>query len=229
MITDLENAIRSLAAQYASDIEERITARMNEMEQDDTSHYLIYLALGISEDEGKRIDIYQNKGRFLYKYAGAFLERAAFLCFQTRFPQAVKSYVPNTLGQRPKQFEIDCLIDNDAIEIKWRDATTDGDHITMQPQMVTILQRNTLVFVLFINMATNLFVLCSTIRTVNKHQKYKQHSKHYIMVSVVNITLEKKRGSTFTKHRVLICKQFSQLLLRVPNTRRLYDFSTQRN
>lgn len=142
MITDLENAIRSLAAQYASDIEERITARMNEMEQDDTSHYLIYLALGISEDEGKRIDIYQNKGRFLYKYAGAFLERAAFLCFQTRFPQAVKSYVPNTLGQRPKQFEIDCLIDNDAIEIKWRDATTDGDHITKEHTRIRAIHQH---------------------------------------------------------------------------------------
>ena len=29
-------------------------------------------------------------------------------------------------------FEIDCLIGSDAIEIKWRDATTDGDHITKE-------------------------------------------------------------------------------------------------
>ena len=27
---------------------------------------------------------------------------------------------------------VDCLIDTDAIEIKWRDATTDGDHITKE-------------------------------------------------------------------------------------------------
>ena len=34
------------------------------------------------------------------------------------------------MGTRPKTFEIDCLVqDRDAIEIKWRDATTDGDHI----------------------------------------------------------------------------------------------------
>ncbi len=38
----------------------------------------------------------------------------------------------NTSGRRPKQFEIDCLIDQNAIEIKWRDATTDGDHITKE-------------------------------------------------------------------------------------------------
>jgi hypothetical protein len=29
-------------------------------------------------------------------------------------------------------FEIDCLIGEDAIEIKWRDATTDGDRITKE-------------------------------------------------------------------------------------------------
>ena len=40
--------------------------------------------------------------------------------------------IPNTLGQRPKTFEIDCLVENEAIEIKWRDATTDGDHITKE-------------------------------------------------------------------------------------------------
>jgi len=33
---------------------------------------------------------------------------------------------------RPKTFEIDCVVNSDAIEIKWRDATTDGDHITKE-------------------------------------------------------------------------------------------------
>ncbi len=37
------------------------------------------------------------------------------------------------VDQRPKTFEIDCLVEErDAIEIKWRDATTDGDHITKE-------------------------------------------------------------------------------------------------
>ena len=40
--------------------------------------------------------------------------------------------IPNTRGQRPKTFQIDYLVDTDAIEIKWRDATTDGDHITKE-------------------------------------------------------------------------------------------------
>jgi hypothetical protein len=40
--------------------------------------------------------------------------------------------IPNTQGQRPKTFEIDCLVASDAIEIKWKDSTTDGDHITKE-------------------------------------------------------------------------------------------------
>jgi hypothetical protein len=103
------------------------------MSADDTSHYLIYRVLGVSFKEGELIDIYQNKGRFLYKYAGWFLEAAARLCFLERFPASGSVRIPNTIGSRPKTFEIDCLIETrDAIEIKWRDATTDGDHITKE-------------------------------------------------------------------------------------------------
>lgn len=52
-----------------------------------------------------------------------------------------KAKVKNTLGARPKTFEIDCLVDNDAIEIKWRDATTDGDHITKEHTRVKVIQQ----------------------------------------------------------------------------------------
>jgi len=66
------------------------------------------------------------------KYAGSFLEEAAKLCFLNRFPDSGSARVPNTQGRRPKTFEIDCLVASHAIEIKWRDATTDGDHIAKE-------------------------------------------------------------------------------------------------
>jgi hypothetical protein len=128
----IKQTIRQLAEKYAQELKSKMDSRVGEMESDDKSHYLIYFVLGVTEKEGELIDIYQNKGRFLYKYAGAFLEEATFICFKEKYPQASKVQVENTLGKRPKQFEIDCLIDNDAIEIKWRDATTDGDHITKE-------------------------------------------------------------------------------------------------
>jgi hypothetical protein len=124
--------IRALATKYANDLKENIDARVQEMKEDDTSHYLIYRVLGVTDEEGELIDVYQNKGRFLYKYAGSFLEEAAKLCFKERFPESQSKRIPNTEGQRPKTFEIDCVMGQDAIEIKWKDATTDGDHITKE-------------------------------------------------------------------------------------------------
>ncbi|MCC6444812.1 MAG: ApaLI family restriction endonuclease [Armatimonadetes bacterium] len=126
----VEQDIRDLATRYAKGLQKSIAARVADMESDDNSHYLIYRVLGVSDEEGKLIDLYQNKGRFLYQYAGAFLERAAKLCFIERFPEAASFRIPNPFGQRPQTFVIDLLIENrDALEIKWRDATTDGDHI----------------------------------------------------------------------------------------------------
>ena len=66
----IRDDIKSLADRYAGELKLRIDQRVDEMERDDRSHVLIYRVLGITEDEGKLIDVYQNKGRFLYKYAG---------------------------------------------------------------------------------------------------------------------------------------------------------------
>lgn len=128
----VQKAIEDLANSYANRLRTSIDARVEEMGEDDVSHYLIYQVLGISNEEGHKIDVYQNKGRFLYKYAGSFLEEATKMCFKERFPDSGPVRVNNTRGTRPKTFEIDCLVDNDAIEIKWKDATTDGDHITKE-------------------------------------------------------------------------------------------------
>ena len=68
----------------------------------------------------------------LYRYAGSFLESAAKLCFKAAFPKSGALRIDNSQGRRPKTFEIDCLVGADALEIKWRDATTDGDHITKE-------------------------------------------------------------------------------------------------
>ena len=132
--------IKQLADKYASELKKQVDNRMVEMKDDDKSHYLIYRVLGVSSIEGDNVDIYQNKGRFLYKYAGSFLEEAAIMCIQFKHPNANKYHVLNTLGSKPKQFEIDCLVDKLAIEIKWRDATTDGDHITKEHTRVKCIK-----------------------------------------------------------------------------------------
>jgi hypothetical protein len=137
----IEADIRKLADTYADTLKKQIGLRVNEMESDDTSHFLLYRVLGVSDDEGKLIDVYQNKGRFLYKYAGSFLESAAKLCFLETYKDSSSVRIPNTIGQKPKTFEIDCLVDQkDALEIKWRDATTDGDHITKEHTRIKAIE-----------------------------------------------------------------------------------------
>jgi ApaLI-like restriction endonuclease len=134
----IKEQIIALAKLYAKNLKSAVETRVQEMEDDDTSHYLIYRVLDISNTEGKQIDVYQNKGRFLYKYAGSFLETATKLCFREAFPDSVSARIPNTQGSRPKTFEIDCLVNSEAIEIKWKDATTDGDHITKEHTRIKV-------------------------------------------------------------------------------------------
>lgn len=136
----LKKRIGSLADEYAGNLNLKIVARKEEMKADDNSHYLIYRVLGISFDEGSLIDEYQNTGRFLYKYAGSFLEEAATMCLFFANSSGQKTLVENTVGTRPKTFEIDFLNGNDAVELKWRDATTDGDHITKEHTRVQAIK-----------------------------------------------------------------------------------------
>lgn len=139
MITIIEQQLRELATKYAVNLAQKIENRVEEMRHDDSSHFLVYRVLGVSTEEGHLIDIYQNKGRFLYNAAGRFLEEATKLCFSAKYPESGRVRIPNTDGRRPKSFEIDCLVGSDAIEIKWRDATTDGDHITKEHTRIKVV------------------------------------------------------------------------------------------
>ncbi len=55
-----------------------------------------------------------------------------------------KVLVENTQGKKPRTFEIDFLNGNDAVVLKWRNATTDGDHITKEHTRVKAIQGDVL-------------------------------------------------------------------------------------
>lgn len=134
--------IKKLADKYMNDLSEKTMKRMLEMKLDNTQHYLIYNILGVPTNEGYLIDLYQNKGRFLYRYAGSFLEEATLICFKLAYPEARKYKIKNILlNSKQKTFEIDCLINNRAHEIKWRDATTDGDHIKKEQARIQAIKQ----------------------------------------------------------------------------------------
>ena len=125
---------------YRDELQKKIEERKVEMQSDNNEHYILYNALGFTNDEGYQVDYQQNVGRFLYKYAGSLIEDLAIRCFKIAHPEAQeKVKLPNTIDRSPKTVEIDCLIGNRAIELKWKDATTDGDHIKKEQKRVKII------------------------------------------------------------------------------------------
>lgn len=64
--TDIKEVIEELANDYSRQLNERVSKRAEEMKTDNKDHYLVYRVLGISTHEGDLVDLYQNKGRFLY-------------------------------------------------------------------------------------------------------------------------------------------------------------------
>lgn len=126
---------------YREELQKKIRNRKVEMQKDNTEHYVVYNALGFTDEEGYQIDYQQNVGRFLYKYAGSMLEELAIECFKLAYPDAKRKVkLPNTIDSSPKMVEVDCLVGNKAYEIKWKDATTDGDHIKKEHKRVRIIK-----------------------------------------------------------------------------------------
>lgn len=138
---DNEDRLIRIISKYREELQKKIQDRKIEMEEDNNEHYMVYNALGFTSKEGYEIDYQQNVGRFLYKYADSLLEELAINCFKYAFPQAQeKVKLANTIDKSPKNVEIDCLVDNRAYEIKWKDATTDGDHIKKEHKRVRVIK-----------------------------------------------------------------------------------------
>lgn len=138
---DNDERLLKIILRYREELQKKIKEREYEMQQDNNDHYLIYNALGFTSEEGYQIDFQQNVGRFLYKYAGSLLEELAIKCMKEAYPDAKeKVKLPNTIDKSPKTVEIDCLVGKRAYEIKWKDVTTDGDHIKKEHKRVRIIK-----------------------------------------------------------------------------------------
>lgn len=128
----VEQQIRALAEREREALRDRIEARTAELATDSRDHHLIYRALGLSAGDSHDVELNQNIGRFLWSRAGKLIQEAVQLCFRARFPGADKHRLPYQDGTRQRFYEIDLLVGSDAYEIKWRDATTDGDHVNKE-------------------------------------------------------------------------------------------------
>jgi len=137
-----DDRLLKIILKYREELQKKIKEREVEMQKDSNDHYLVYNALGFTNEEGYQIDFQQNVGRFLYKYAGSLLEDLAINCLKYAHPDAKeKVRIPNTFDYSPKMVEIDCLVGEKAYEIKWKDATTDGDHIKKEHKRVKVIKK----------------------------------------------------------------------------------------
>lgn len=136
-----EERLLKIIKKYRKKLHKKIEERKEEMQDDNTDHYMVYNALGFTDDQGFQIDYLQNVGRFLYKYAGSMMEELVIECFKAANSNAKpKVKLDNTIDSSPKTVEIDCLVGKKAYEIKWKDATTDGDHIKKEHKRVKIIK-----------------------------------------------------------------------------------------
>ena len=60
----IDNEIRRIADEYAANLKARVDQRVEEMEADDNSHYLIYRVLGVTDEEGKLMMFIKTKVDF---------------------------------------------------------------------------------------------------------------------------------------------------------------------
>ena len=89
--------IKSMASRYAEELKRRVERRTVEMEQDDTSHYLLYRVLGVMEEEGRLIDLYQKQRAFSVQIRRFFLGGSRCCLHQTPVS-------PSHKGQNSKSF-----------------------------------------------------------------------------------------------------------------------------
>jgi hypothetical protein len=129
---DTEAQIRAIFMREATTLRAQFMKRIYDFESDPTEHIALYQALGVDEQMAKKIDLYQSLGRLLYPRLGRVMEDSARLCLGDRSSK-IKIVNPNG---RPKLFELDCVVGDRAYEIKWRDATTDGDHVSKEEARV---------------------------------------------------------------------------------------------
>lgn len=133
MTCKLHSRLDEIIRRTKTGLAQQIGRRREEMVKNNIEHLDLYQLLGFDAEEGRKIDLYQNIGRFLYKYAGTLLEGTTKVVLE-EMKGGRPLWIENTISANPRRFSIDSFVGSDrkAHEIKWRDATTDGDHVTKE-------------------------------------------------------------------------------------------------
>jgi len=100
----LVSSIGALAGTYLERFKKQTEDAVVDIDDSDSSRFLIRKVFGLTEEEGRLIEIYEKKAQFFYKYAGSFVETAALWCFRDKFPKSTSVRIRNTEGRIPRTF-----------------------------------------------------------------------------------------------------------------------------
>lgn len=137
---DVNERIANILGHHAAEVRRRFAEVRERMDTADRDYSRVYRALGLDDATGRDLDERHLEARFVYNHAGVMIEKVAIECVMSRHAARKKVLVDNVASARPIKFEIDVVVERDGIEIKWKDATTDGDHVTKEKHRVASIK-----------------------------------------------------------------------------------------
>ena len=135
----LEEELTSIFEAEKDRIHAQIKKRMEKVRKEIPEYYEIMELYGFGKDDCMELDVYHNTSRLTFRSLGKLLEDLTTTVFSH-----TKGGNPLTLNNPnppPTTFYIDWVIPNEnrVYEIKWRDATTDGDHVRKEEAKISAI------------------------------------------------------------------------------------------
>ena len=157
------------------------------MDADDKSHFLIYRVLGVSDEEGNLIDVYQNKDDFFT------VTQAAFWRTQRRSASSPHFLILEHFGSRTRK-AVDPKPSKSTALLKPMHSRSSG---VTRPPMATISPKNILGFRRSLLLVTRQFESCSTTRTESRRERSRKPWRLSTQASQASTILAILPGSTF--------------------------------
>lgn len=130
-------------ARVRSSFAAAVQRRRADLLQDANGHRMMTGALGVPDASLGSLDAAHNEARLLYRHCGNLAQTICGICFAAAFPGSGPRMIGNPVeGAKPRRYEIDWLMPTmEALEFKWRDATTDGDHVRKERARLSAVRK----------------------------------------------------------------------------------------
>jgi hypothetical protein len=143
--SEIEKEIMTILDNVKNNLGSKIKQRTIDMDSEDPDSHILFKLLGFDKEESKKIDLYHNIGRLVYRSSADLMEKIVIKLFETT-KNATRLRLENPFPP-PQIFNIDAYVKSEkrAYEIKWKHATTDGDHVNKEMQKPKTIKKHGLI------------------------------------------------------------------------------------